>query len=164
MNPTQQKIMIGLIVFAGIAAALALWSYSRHGDDASVPPDAAAVHLPGRFAVAGAPLASLRPKLGLDQREFTPGRFAQVISVPARPDGPAQRFGGLSLATGASASIDYRDDTPGIDPTLQRQRTTLRAGAGSLSGEDRVTIIAMRGGGRLSLACTGPVPCVIKLN
>ncbi|WP_250454437.1 hypothetical protein [Caballeronia sp. ATUFL_M2_KS44] len=159
MNATQQKFMIGLIVFAGIAAVLALWSYSKRGDDASVPQE-----LPASFAMVGEPLASLRPKLGLDQREFTPGRVAQVVTVPARPDGPAQRFGGFSLALGVSATIVYRDETPGIDPRLINQSATLKAAGGASSGEARATIIAMRGGGRLSLACTGPLPCVIKLD
>lgn len=170
MNPTERRVVVVLVAMLVLTIGLILWGVGKQDDEPSGKTNqerAQNFKPPALLRAMGSPLDALRPKLKLDQREFlvsAPSRLV-VIDVPAQPDASGQRIGRFHLTVGSGATIAYQDTTPDIDASLKHQIVSLPK-ADSDAGDDRNTasVIAMRNGGQLSLACTSGNFCVFKLD
>jgi hypothetical protein len=156
MSPAQKKGIVLLVVVAVLALALALWSFSKRGDN-TIPADARE----GKPSALPAPLrtfTAFRPKLKLDRTQFPVSRVrALVVTIPAQASGPAQRFGALSLASGGSALVRYTDAAGNNAQTI-----ALHPQGGA--GQDQASIVVGRAGGQIVLTCTGGPMCLVKLD
>jgi len=168
MDRSTKILIIVVIVIALLFVVAMLWGVGKHRNEHTDPKN---FQTPGWVKNGlGKLFGSAIPKLEVDPRKFaiSPGQSFGPITIKAvQEDGPQFRKAKFRLTAGR-ATITYIDVTPDRPTELSdTQKVAFPAPSDEAARKDKPNeglITAMRGGGKLTIHCEGPVPCALEVE
>jgi len=157
MSRSQKVFVLAMLVFAALFIGFLMLGEKkdREGD----PTGANQYEAPPWLQTIGELFQSRSPGIGLPGPLLTIGPGVSLEYAVAPADS-GFRSAKLVMQEGMVLDIVYVDWTAAGPGQLREQRVRLPRDAES--GTMQTTIVAMKQGGRLTLHCLGPIPCVVK--